>query len=99
MTEPSEAIAHMATLRIQTMLKEPTFTDHRGEIGLYADAADWHDIEVHPCPHKCDHIETMCEFCAETWAQDHYIRILNTDGRVLSLNGAPGIPDIRDLPA
>lgn len=98
MGNPHEAIAHLATLRVQTQLKDPTFT-FKGELQFNSEAAVWHDIQVWDTPTSCDHFSAMCEDCSESWLIDHYVRILAPDGHTLSINQVPGMLDISELPS
>ena len=96
MGNPSDIFAHMATLRIQTQLKDPFYT-FKGHVCVSADAGKWHDILVHPSPATCNHLETMCDDCSESWLTDHWVRIMAPDGAVLGINEVPGIDNVRDL--
>lgn len=92
----TELVEQLKTLRIQTMLKDPSYWKN-GERFFDPALAGWKDIEVRDA-NQCEHLETLCADCAMTWLIDYWVRVVHEQcGRVIGINGVPGIDNLGDL--
>jgi hypothetical protein len=84
------------TLKIQTQLKDPTY-ERNGKSYIDPSLTVWTDIQVVE-EEDCTHLETICNYCANSWLTDYWVRTVNVkSGRVLGINEVPGIPNLIDL--
>lgn len=86
-----------ATIKIQTMLKDPTF-ERNGKIYVEPELLLWHDIVAFARPTlECNHIEMMCPECQGTWMEDHWIRAFDeASGQCIGINAVPGLPNLEE---
>lgn len=57
---------------------------------------DWEEVVVYANTDDCEHGETMCGECVESWGIDYHVRITLGDGRVLGMNSVPGYAQASD---
>jgi hypothetical protein len=92
-----------ATITVLIALKDPTFTDHDGNLVAMTDHMGWNRLTLHADPTDCvdpdyadpddpdagRHVSTGCYECLDSWAIDHHVRILVDDHVVWSSEGCP----------
>ena len=74
---------HPDEVVFEVMIKDPYFIDIKsGEMTPMIDFMGWNRIAV-KYHQECEHIHTVCDECADTWMEDHFIRITVPDEGVL----------------
>lgn len=62
----------MIKLYAQVLLDDPEGTDADGNMIVLAAGLEWQPVEWLD-PWNCEHQETMCAHCVDSWACDHEI--------------------------
>lgn len=58
----------------EVMLNVPFATDANGRLIVLAAGLEWQPVEILE-PWDCEHIETMCGTCIDTWNEEYEIRL------------------------
>jgi hypothetical protein len=61
---------------VTVLLKNPEVTTKEGE-AIVPDpkSLEWSIIRLIEDPNECEHVQTCCSSCTNTWAIDYYVRI------------------------
>jgi hypothetical protein len=61
-------------LYAKVLLDDPQGTDANGQMIVLAAGLEWQPVEWLD-PWNCDHMETMCASCVDSWNQDYEIEL------------------------
>ena len=91
------ASSELGEIRIETMLKDPSY-EFKGETFLDPNLTSWTVLEVVD-DGSCQHLESICPDCADTWQLDHWVRIVsvNFPDHPLGINNVPGLHNLSDM--
>lgn len=74
-------------LTVDLLLKNPSVAviepdGTRTELAPDPRWLDWSTVPLIADPQTCEHVETLCAECADSWGIDYYMKI-SVDGRVV----------------
>ena len=75
-------------ITVQVKYRDPSYENERGELFYPPEDDDWRAGPDWLLPDDCEHSETMCAVCLETWQIDHRIRLTfeDHDGTVVDVD-------------
>lgn len=74
----------------EVMLKDPYYRDaDTDEVTPMVEHMGWSQVMLMRDPINCEHTDTVCYACADSWAEDHHVRIKDDGELVFLSEGAP----------